>query len=70
MIDKTELRKWWDIFVGDGNFTEVRILGRFSYSGYFRSFDNLATAIAPYEKMDDEQFYFVLNKIDDACYGR
>ena len=70
MIDKTTIQKWWNIFVGDGGFTEVRILGKFSYSGYFKSVENLISQIEPYSNMDDEQIYFILNKIDDACYGR
>lgn len=70
MIDVTELRKWWSVFVGDGNFTEVRILGKFSYSGYFKSPDAIISAIQPYLSMDDEQFYFVMNQIDSSCYGR
>lgn len=70
MIDKTELRKWWDLFVGDGNFTEVRILGKFQYSGYFKDFENLCKQLEPYTEMDDEQIYFVLNKIDESCYAR
>jgi thioredoxin-related protein/uncharacterized protein YlbG (UPF0298 family) len=70
MIDKIELKKWWDTFVGDGNFTEIRILGKFQYSGYFKSFDNLCAQIEPYSNMDDEQIYFVLNQIDSSCYAR
>lgn len=70
MIDKIELRKWWDIFVGDGNFTEIRILGKFQYSGYFKSFDNLCKQLEPYTEMDNEQIYFVLNRIDESCYAR
>lgn len=70
MINVETVRKWWQVFVGEGNFTEVRVLGRFQYSGYFRSLDNLIAAIEPYSNMDDEQIYFVLNKIDAACYGR
>lgn len=70
MIDKEQLRLWWDTFVGEGNFTEVRILGRFSYSGYFRNFENLISQIEPYTNMDDEQIYFVLNSIDKDCYAR
>lgn len=70
MIDKEQLRLWWNTFVGDGNFTEVRILGRFSYSGYFRNFENLVSQIEPYTNMDDEQIYFVLNSIDKDCYAR
>jgi len=70
MIDKEQLRLWWNTFVGDGNFTEVRILGRFQYSGYFKSFDNLCTQLEPFTNMDDEQIYFVLNQIDSSCYAR
>lgn len=70
MIDKNELRKWWDLFVGDGNFTEIRILGKFQYSGYFKSFDNLYSSIMPFTELSDEQIYFVLNEINPACYGR
>lgn len=70
MINEQTIRKWWDLFVKDNGFTEVRILGRFQYSGYFKSVDNLINAIKPYSDLDDEQMYFVLNRIDDACYGR
>jgi hypothetical protein len=70
MIDKEQLRLWWNTFVGEGNFTEVRILGRFSYSGYFKSFDNLCKQLEPYTNMDDEQIYFILNSIDKDCYAR
>lgn len=70
MIDKEQLRLWWDTFVGDGNFTEIRIIGRFQYSGYFKDFDNLCAQLEPYTNMDDEQIYFVLNQIDSSCYAR
>ena len=68
MINQQTINKWWDVFVED--FTEVRILGKFQYSGYFNSVDDLIRAIEPYADMDEEQVYFVLNKIDNACYGR
>jgi len=70
MINIDTIRKWWDIFVGAEGFTEIRILGKFTYSGYFKSLDNLLEAIQPYAEMDDEQIYFVLNDIDPLCYGR
>ena len=70
MINEETIRRWWDIFVKDNGFTEVRILGRFQYSGYFDNVDSLIQAIKPYAYMDDEQMYFVLNKIDESCYGR
>jgi archaellum biogenesis ATPase FlaH len=70
MINKETVRRWWNVFVGDGNFTEVRILGRFQYSGYYRSVENIIRDIQPYEEMADEQIYFTLNTIDEGCYGR
>ena len=70
MINEETIRRWWDIFVKDNGFTEVRILGRFQYSGYFDNIDSLIQSIKPYADMDDEQLYFVLNKIDSACFGR
>lgn len=70
MINIDTIRKWWDVFVGDGNFTEIRILGKFQYSGYFKSLDKLIQAIEPYAEMDNEQIYFTLNEINPDCYGR
>lgn len=70
MIDKIELKKTWDLFVGENGFTEVRILGKFQYSGYFKSFDNLCKQLEPYTEIDDEQIYFVMNKIKEDCYAR
>lgn len=70
MINEETIRRWWDLFVKDNGFTEVRILGRFQYSGYFDNVDTLISAIKPYADMDDEQMYFVINKIDSACFGR
>ena len=70
MVNEETIRKWWEIFVKDNGFTEVSILGRFQYSGYFCNVDSLISAIKPYADMDDEQMYFVLNKIDNACFGR
>lgn len=70
MINIDTIRKWWDVFVGAEGFTEIRILGKFTYSGYFKSLDNLLEAIQPYAEMEDEQIYFVLNEIDPSCYGR
>lgn len=70
MIDKIELKKTWDLFVGANGFTEVRILGKFQYSGYFKSFESLCTQLEPYTNMDDEQIYFVMNKISPDCYAR
>lgn len=69
-IDKAMLQQWWQTFVADDELTEIRILGKFQYSGYFKSLDNLVSALEPYTQMDDEQIYFTINSIDPACYGR
>lgn len=70
MVDKEKIKQWWQVFVGEGELVEIRILGRFQYSGYFKSPENLADAIEPYTEMPDEQIYFTINKINEACYGR
>lgn len=70
MIDKDIIRRWWNVFVGDGGFTEVRILGKFQYSGYFKSVESLISAIEPYADMEGEQVYFTLNSVNQDCYGR
>ena len=70
MIDEQTLRQWWHIFKDDSKLVEVRILGKFAYSGYYKNIDKLIEDIKPYEEMSDEQIYFTLNDIDDGCYGR
>ncbi len=70
MINEQTLRQWWHIFKDDSKLVEVRILGKFAYSGYYKNIDKLIEDIKPYEDMSDEQIYFTLNDIDDGCYGR
>lgn len=70
MINEQTLRQWWHIFKDDSKLVEVRILGKFAYSGYYKNIDKLIEDIKPYEEMSDEQIYFTLNDIDDGCYGR
>ena len=70
MINLEGIKNWWRVFVGDGNMVEVRILGKFQYSGYFKSVENLIKEITPYAGMDNEQVYFTLNEINPDCYGR
>ena len=62
-------RKWWNIF--SGGYTEVRILSQYAtFSGYFKSYDNLISQLRKLGNVEGAQVYFVLNQIDDACYGR
>ena len=70
MINEATLRQWWHVFKNDSELVEVRILGKFTYSGYYKNIDKLIEDIKPYEDMVDEQIYFTINEIDDGCYGR
>ena len=70
MINENTLRQWWHVFKNDSELVEIRILGRFQYSGYYKNIDRLIEDIKPFEELADEQIYFTLNDIDDGCYGR
>lgn len=70
MINENIIRQWWHVFKNDVDLVEVRILGKFQYSGYYKNIDKLIEDIKPFEDMSDEQIYFTLNDIDDGCYGR
>lgn len=70
MINEQTLRRWWAVFKNGSELVEIRILGRFQYSGYYKNIDKLIEDIKPYEELPDEQIYFTLNDIDDGCYGR
>ena len=70
MINEETLRQWWHVFKNDSELVEIRILGRFQYSGYYKNIDKLIEDIKPFEELPDEQIYFTLNEIDDGCYGR
>lgn len=70
MINENTLRQWWHVFKNDSELVEIRILGKFQYSGYYKNIDKLIEDIKPYEEMPEEQIYFTLNDIDDGCYGR
>ena len=70
MINENTLRQWWHVFKNDSELVEIRLLGKFAYSGYYKNIDKLIEDIKPYEELPDEQIYFTLNEIDDGCYGR
>ena len=70
MIDREQIYKWWSLFHEEGDITEVRVLGRRNYSGYYKDIEKLINDIAPFDNDSDEQIYFILNVINVACYGR
>ena len=70
MINESILRKWWQVFKDGNELVEIRILGKFTYSAYYKNVEKLIADLPPYEELPDEQIYFTLNTINDGCYGR
>lgn len=70
MIDRKQVYTWWSLFHEENEITEVRVLGRRNYSGYYKDVENLIKDIEYYDNEADEQIYFILNVINPACYGR
>lgn len=46
---------------------EIRVLGQKTYSGYFKDIDLLLKELSRFE---NDNIYFVLNEINEACYSR
>ena len=70
MIDRGEIYKWWKLFKDEKDLVEVRILGKKSFSGYYRNVDKLIADIERFDNDPDEQIYYTLNYVNDGCYGR
>lgn len=64
------LRRWYDIFKDNQHLVEIRLIDPATsktYSGYFKDVDAIIEALKPYEHCNQ---YFVLNRINDACFSR
>lgn len=66
-MNEVEIRKALDILKSKDEIVEVRVIGDYTYSGYFKNVDNLIQAIKPYQ---NDNIYFTLNEINEDCYGR
>lgn len=75
-INEGQIRQWWQLFNPQGNLVEIRLLGKATYSGYFRDIDTLIAQLRPlldhnnYQYYGAMQAYFTLNEINDALYSR
>lgn len=78
-INYEELKKTIDLLKPDGELFEVRILKKDivrsevhekTLSGYFTSFDSLASALHEFEGDSSINFFMTLNKVHPACYSR
>lgn len=71
MIDNETIRRWWQVFKGNNDLTEIRVLdGKRTYSGYFTDVEKIIAAVVPFGNSHQAQIYFTLNRINAACYGR
>lgn len=75
-IDESQIRQWWGIFNPESKLVEIRLLGKQTYSGYFRDVDTLINGLRPlldhnnYQYYGAMQAYFTLNEINEDLYSR
>ena len=72
MIDREQIYKWWHLIQNNGeDLCEIRCLdGKKTYSGYYKSVENIIRDIEPLSERPNMQIYFVLNSINADCYDR
>lgn len=75
-IDEQQIRLWWQTFNPQNKLVEIRLLGKVTFSGYFKSIDTLLSQLRPllahenYNYYGALQAYFTLNELNDSLYSR
>lgn len=75
-IDEQQIRLWWQVFNPQNKLVEIRLLGKVTFSGYFKSIDTLLSQLRPllahenYNYYGALQAYFTLNELNDSLYSR
>lgn len=75
-IDENQIRQWWSVFNKNDSIVEIRLLGKNSYSGYFKDVDTLLKALRPILDHNNSHYYgslqayFTLNEINEDLYSR
>ncbi len=75
-INEQQIRLWWQVFNPQNKLVEIRLLGKNTYSGYFKDIETLLYNIKPLLDYNNEHFYgslqayFTLNEINDDLYSR
>ena len=75
-IDEQQIRTWWKVFNKANKPTEIRLLGKSPYSGYFCDVETLIKALKPLlsdlntQYYGNMQAYFTLNEINEDLYSR
>lgn len=66
-MDVEEIRKWHGVFKREDELFEIRILGDYTYSGYFYDVEEAIRQLAPY---DNFNIYYTINEVKKACASR
>lgn len=75
-IDEQQIRRWWQVFNPHGKLVEIRLLGKQTYSGYFKDIETLIRQLRPLLDHNNFQYYgamqtyFTLNEINEDLYSR
>lgn len=75
-IDEIQIAGWWTTFNPNNKLVEVRLLGKQTYSGYFKDCKTMISQLRPLLDNNNMQYYgamqayFTLNEINDALYSR
>ena len=69
-FEESEVYRWFDVFKGGNQLTEIRIISNDGKngSGYFTDAKTLIEAVRPYAR--DYSIYFTINRVNPECYGR
>ena len=63
-----QIRAWWEIFQQGKRLTEIRIIGKYTRSGYYKNVENLIRDVSACE--GEGAVYFVINDPKEACYDK
>jgi len=67
-MNEKQIRRTFELMKSEDEVVEVRVIANNkTYSGYFKNIDNLVKEV---NRFDGNNVYFVLNKINDACFSR
>lgn len=75
-IDDVQIAAWWKTFNPDDKLVEIRLLGKATYSGYFKDCDTLIQQLRPLLDHNNARYYgalqayFTLNEINEELYSR
>lgn len=66
-MNETQIRYAYEIFKNNSELVEIRVVGKWSQSGYFTNVDDIIKEIRRYS---GSNIYFTLNSVSEACYSR